>query len=77
MMKEVMIVRYENGMTVAELKQLIAHWAETDEHGDPCKVWLGDGRGLSNMAKEASPLNSRESEDGNKKWADFMLSHDA
>lgn len=71
------IYRYENGMTVAELKRLIADWPETDEHGDPCEVWLGDGHGLSSQAKEAGPLNSRESEDGSKKWADFMLSHDA
>ena len=71
------IIRYENGMTVAELKTLIADWPETNEYGDPCEVWLGNGIGLSNMAKVASSLNSRESEDGSKKWADFMLSHDA
>ena len=70
------IIRYENGMTVAELKRLIVDWPETDEYGVPCEVWLGDGRGLSNVVKEASPLNSRESEDGSRNWADFMLSHD-
>ena len=71
------IKRFENGMTVAELKRLIADWPETDEYGDPCEVWLGDGNGLSNQAKEASPLNMRESEGGEKKWADLILSHDA
>jgi hypothetical protein len=71
------IIRYENGMTVRELKELILDWPETDENGDPCEVWLCDGKGISNQAKKASSLNARESEDGSKKWADCCLSHDA
>ena len=63
-------------MTVAMLKRLIADCPETDEYGEPCEVWIGDGIGRSSQAKIASSLNSRESEDGSKKWADLMLSHD-
>ena len=70
-----MIVRFENGMTVADLKRLIADWPETDEYGEPCEVWLGDGGCLSNQAKELSSLNMRQSEDGTKQWADILLSY--
>ena len=71
------IERFENGMTVAELKRLVADWPETDEYGEPCEVWLGNGSGLSNQAREISPLNMRENKDGTKVWADVLLSHDA
>jgi hypothetical protein len=72
-----MIIKYKNGMTVTELKELIADWPETNDCGEPCEVWLGDGQGLSNIVKEACSLNNSENEDGSKKWADLMLSHDA
>ena len=68
---------FQNGMTVADLKRLIADWPETDEDGEPCEVWLGNGGGLSNQAMEAVPLNMRSSEDGSKKWADLLLDHGA
>jgi hypothetical protein len=70
-------VEFPNGMTVAELKAMVRDWPETDEYGEPCEVWLCDGKGLSNQAKTATPLNMRQSEDGTKVWADFMLEHDA
>ena len=68
---------FPNGMTVAELKAMVRDWPETDEHGDPCEVWLCDGQGLSNQARMATPLNMRQSADGTKLWADFMLGHAA
>lgn len=70
------MARYENGLTVAQLKAIIKDWPETnDETGEPNEVWLGDGRGLSNQAREVSPLNWRASD--KKDWADLILSHDA
>ena len=71
---EVKIYIFPNGMTVAELKAIIRDWPETDEHGNPCEVWLGKSGGLSNQARKAEPLNHRRSEDSNKVWTDFMLS---
>lgn len=68
---------FPNGMTVAELKAMVRDWPETDEYGNPCEVWLCDGEGLSNQARMATPLNKRQSEDGTKLWADFMLGHEA
>ena len=68
---------FPNGMTVAELKALVRDWPETNEYGEPCEVWLCDERGLSNQARMSTPLNMRQSEDGTKLWADFMLGHGA
>ena len=68
---------FTNGMTVADLKELIRDWPEVDENGEPCEVWLCDSSGMSNQARMATPLNMRSSEDGKKAWADFMLGHDA
>lgn len=75
-MKSILYSRFNNGLTVAELKRIISDWSEINEDGEPCKVWLGDGRGLSNEVKEVTPLNLRRSEDGTKKWADIILLHD-
>ena len=68
---------FPEGMTVADLKAMVRDWPETDEYGDPCEVWLCDGQGLSNQARMATPLNMRQSDDGTKLWADFMLGHEA
>ena len=68
---------FVNGMTVAELKELVKDWPETDEYGKPCEVWLCGADGLSNQARHAGPLNMRRSEDGTKLWADLMFEHDA
>jgi hypothetical protein len=66
--------RFPNGMTVAELKALVRDWPETDQHGEPCEVWLFDQtRSYTNQAVLASPLNMRRSEDGTKLWADLVL----
>jgi len=67
-------IRNDSGLTVAELKELIKDWPETDEHGEPCEVWLGDASGLSNVAVEAVPLNYRKAD--RKEWADILIRHD-
>lgn len=68
------ITKYQNGMTVAELKLLISYWPEVDENGEPCEVWISNGAGLSSQARESCALNLRENALGNKIWADLMLS---
>ena len=50
-----MINQFTNGMTVANLKKLLADWPETDEDGNSCEVWLCGANGLSNQAKRAIP----------------------
>lgn len=67
--------RFENGLTVRELKEIVKDWPEEDVLGNPCEVWIGDGQGLSNQVREVSPLNFGRS-NGNK-LADLILSHDA
>ena len=69
-----MIVKYNDGMTVAELKKLIVDWPETDEYGEPCTVWLS-GNGYSNVVTESCQLNARNSKDGSFKWSDLLLSY--
>lgn len=60
-------------ITVAELKKLLLNWPETDEHGNPCEVWIGSADGYSNQAKECHPLNARTSEDGINVTADLII----
>jgi hypothetical protein len=64
---------FPNGLTVIELKRLVADWPETDAWGEPCEVWIGSRDGTSNVVREVWPLNRRESEDGTKRWADLLL----
>ena len=70
------ILRYRSGMTVAELKTIVATWPEIGDDGEPCEVWIGYGNGLSDAVTSCSRLNARTSEDGLVKWADLMLSHE-
>jgi maltoporin len=60
------------GITVSDLKQLIADWPELDQYGDPCEVWITDGSGNSYQAVSAIPLNYRIGNDG-VEWADLLL----
>ena len=69
------IIRFSNGMTVADLKRIVAEWPETAEDGEPCKVWLSDVSGTSNPVHEARPLDKRQSQDGTRHWADLLLQH--
>lgn len=66
---------FPNGMTVAELKELVREWPETDEFGDPCEVWLCDQSGLSNQARMLTPLNLRVSSCRQAASADLMLGY--
>lgn len=68
---------YTAGMTVADLKELLANWPETNEDGSPCEVWLCGAEGLSNQAVRAGPLNLRRWNGGENWSADLLLEHDA
>jgi hypothetical protein len=52
------IFKFRNGMTVKELKEIIADWPEEYDNGEPCEVWVGD-RGLTNQVVELWPLNKQ------------------
>lgn len=64
------IVEFKNGMTVKELKELIKDWPETREDGELTEVWVGDYRGMSNIAIELCRLNLDS--DGS---CDLLISH--
>jgi hypothetical protein len=53
------VVYYSNGMTVKELKRLVANLPETNEYGD-YTVWVETELGLSSIVKSIWPLNKRE-----------------
>lgn len=57
-MKEVKA--FPNGLTVRELKALIADWPETDHMGEDSEVWVETSEGLSNVVKKVWPLNSAD-----------------
>lgn len=64
------ILTFNNGLTVAELKKIVADWPDTDPQGNPCEVWVGhDGGG--NQVHEVSRLNYRK--EGDDEWADLLL----
>lgn len=62
--------RFENGMTVAELKAVLTYWPDNKPNGEPCEVWLGGGDNFSNAVRWVSPLNTRED------VSDIILGHD-
>lgn len=68
MLKE--ILEFENGLTVAELKEIIKDWPETRADGTPTEVWLCDAAGVSNIAIEVSDLNLDDENVG-----DIIISH--
>lgn len=39
-------MEFPQGLTVSELKSLIASWPETDENGKPLEVWVGTCLGM-------------------------------
>jgi hypothetical protein len=63
---------FTNGMTVADLKQILSTCAEIDENGDPCQVWVGTTRGLSSEVHTFTPLNFRFT--GSESSFDILLS---
>ena len=50
---------FPNGLTVKELKEIIADWAETGEDGEETEVWIETDRHLSSIVTEICPLNQR------------------
>ena len=68
--------RFENCMTVRELKEMIKDWPETNQYGEDCEVWIETGRNISSSVTTAGPLNMREDEGGNIS-ADFILKSNA
>lgn len=67
------IAKFEDVLTVRELKKLIMDWPDEDPHGEACQVWVCDRWGLSNPVRVISPLNKRKTEDGTKEWADLLI----
>ena len=51
-----MLINYDNGMTVKDLKVLIKDWPELDENGDDSEVWIGFKDGTSNQVFKSAPL---------------------
>ena len=49
-----------NGLTVAELKRIVASMPEKNEAGEDFTVWVETGFGLSSVVVEISPLNKRD-----------------
>lgn len=47
------------GLTVLELKRLVANWPELNDDGELTEVWIGNKDGLSNPATEIVSLNNR------------------
>ena len=66
------ITFFQTGMTVIDLKRLVADWPETNEYGEPSEVWLTNGNGVFNQAKAIIPLGIRYR--GSEVSADLMLS---
>lgn len=66
---------FRSGLTVAELKRLLADWPEQNEHGEPTEVWVSNAAGSSNQVREIWPLRMQTKEDGSR-TADLLLQHD-
>lgn len=66
------ITDFPNGMTVAELKSLIADWPDKNEDGEDNEVWLETGRNASSPCVSVWPLNLRKNRNGSE-YADFLL----
>lgn len=65
---------FKNGMSVKELKELVKDWPEVNRDGDPTEVWIDDGRGLTNIVMDFSPLNLRIlDEDESVLTADILI----
>ncbi len=65
-------LRFPDGLTVRDLKALIADWPEETEDGSLTEVWIGQPGSTSRQAFEAWPLNMRRTEEGNV-YADLLL----
>jgi hypothetical protein len=48
---------FPNGLTVKQLKDLLAGWPDETESGEPTEVWIGSESGSSNQVRVIWPLN--------------------
>ena len=47
---------FKNGITVEELKGIVAGWPSTAADGTPCEVWV-EHNGITNQVKSVWPLD--------------------
>lgn len=52
-----LFLRNPEGLTVAQLKGQLAQWPETDEMGEPLRVWLQFSDGIAVVCSEMAPLD--------------------
>lgn len=52
-----MIYKFEDGITVAELKEIIKDWKETRLDGTPTRVLIGDIDDCSNEVTEVGTID--------------------
>jgi hypothetical protein len=65
--------KFPKGLTVAELKPIVAGWSEIDEDGEPREVWVGVGNGLASQVAAIWPLNPHTDENHRILSADLQL----
>ena len=53
-------MKYEKGLTVKELKQLIKHWSEVNSNGEDSEVWIETGDDLTSVVSEVVKLNETD-----------------
>ena len=63
---------FEHGLTVKQLKDIIKDWAEEDDTGDPCLVFIETSTGNASRVRTVWTLNQRENEE-RKQWADIYF----
>ena len=51
------IHRFENGMTITDLKKVIDGMPEKDDNGEDYEVWMSVGRQISSQVSQAVDLN--------------------
>jgi len=52
---------FSNGLTIAELKQIVNALPDQNDVGEPFTVWIETGKGLSSEVVEVRELNKRDS----------------
>lgn len=66
--------RFPNGITVVELRRLLADWPDYDvTTGEPTTVWVDMRDGTTNDIEGVAPLNRRRNEDDMTYSADLLL----
>lgn len=66
---------FPKGLTVPELRALLARWPDCDAYGEPNEVFVETGLGVSSQVTAIWPLNRRE--ENGKQWADMWIASDA